>query len=70
MIEQVVVVIEAELLPGTRLTLSPMENGAAMVEPVSHYKDEREIAKALRRLADKIEQGAAFCPVNFSRIKF
>lgn len=64
-IQQVFVVIEAGLIPGSLMHFT------AMPEPIdskAHYRDERAIADALRKLADRIEQGCMFEGVEFRRV--
>lgn len=51
------------VLVTTRLGDDRLDMVALQSEPVEHYRNERQIATALRKLADDIEVGASFAGV-------
>ena len=62
-IQRVTVTIEAGMDEAHVLALTPMHGGeriTAEIDSRRHYRDERAIAAALRKLAKQIERGCYF----------
>lgn len=64
--DSVAIVVETEMF-GQRIVWTPMENGEPMSVSVEDGHDERDIARALRELACKVERGVSFMTMTFAR---